>query len=141
WSASGEIRISTGLPIKWMPMNTITVMASMTRNAWTSLASGWEFMADLDLSAKLESGQGEAPRLRRRHKLDLHAGLHLAGRIRDDPRQHGPAFLEEDLGEHRGRLLLKGGMHVLVHDGERHDPSPAGQGLPFQLGGPAFRAL
>ena len=36
WSASGEIRISTGLPITCTPMNTITVIASTTNSAWIS---------------------------------------------------------------------------------------------------------
>ena len=36
WSASGEIRISTGLPITCTPMNTITDIASTTNSAWIS---------------------------------------------------------------------------------------------------------
>ena len=36
WSASGEIRMSTGLPMTCTPMNTITVIASSTNSAWIS---------------------------------------------------------------------------------------------------------
>ena len=36
WSASGEIRMSTGLPITCTPMNTITDIASTTNSAWIS---------------------------------------------------------------------------------------------------------
>ena len=33
-SASGEIRMSTGLPMTFTPMNTMTVIASTTSSAW-----------------------------------------------------------------------------------------------------------
>ena len=34
WSASGEIRMSIGLPMTLTPRNTITVIASTTNRAW-----------------------------------------------------------------------------------------------------------